>query len=135
VIPEYAEVYPDCIEVLTALKEKGHKLAICSNGTREYIQAILKKFNMENLFSCVYSKHTGVSKSRGATKTVEALGTHRPTIFVGDREADIRAAKNNSLLSVGILHGFGLEEELKEADYIVKDLKEFYLTVEGLCNG
>lgn len=135
VISQSAELYPGCIEVLSALKAYGHRLAICSNGTREYIQAILRKFNLESLFDVVTSKHQGVSKSRGAKKTVEALGAQRPSIFVGDREADVLAAKSNEMLSVGILHGFGLEQELKEADYIVKDLKELYSVVEDLCNG
>lgn len=135
VIPQNAELYPSCIEVLSALKANGHRLAICSNGTQEYIEAILKKFGIEGLFSVVYSKRQGVSKSRGAKKTVEALGAQRPCVFVGDREADIQAAKSNQMLSVGILHGFGREEELKEADYIVKDLNEFYSVMEELCHG
>ncbi len=135
VIPHSAELYPYCIEILTALKADGHRLAICSNGTQEYIQAILKKFSIESLFDTVTSKRHGVSKSRGAKITVEALGAHRPSIFVGDREADIRAAKSNQMLSVGILHGFGIEKELADADFIVKDLNEFYSVMEGLGNG
>ena len=134
-IPQSAELYPYCAEVLSVLQANGHRLGICSNGTREYIQAILKKFDLESLFEVVYSKHPGVSKSRGAKRTVEALGTQRLSIFVGDREADVLAAKSNQMLSVGILHGFGTVEELKDADYIVKDLKEFYSVVEELCNG
>ncbi len=135
VIPHSAELYPCCAEVLSALKADGHRLAICSNGTREYIEAILKKFNIESLFDIVTSKRHGVSKSRAAKITMEVLGAQRPSIFVGDREADIRAAKSNHMLSVGVLHGFGLEKELANADFIVKDLNEFYSVMEVIGNG
>ena len=66
---------------------------------------------------------------------MEVLGTQRPSIFVGDREADILAARSNHMRSVGILHGFGREDELADADCIVKDLNEFYSVMEGIGNG
>jgi phosphoglycolate phosphatase len=135
VIPLGAEMYSDCADVLLALKAKGHRLGICSNETQDYIKAILKKFGLESIFDAVYSKRQGGSKNQGAKITVEAMGMQRPSIFVGDRKADVLAAKSNQMLSVGILHRFGSEEELKESDYVVKDLNEFYSVVEELCNG
>ena len=43
------------------------------------------------------------------------------SIMIGDREHDILGAKENGLKSIGVLYGYGSEEELKKsgADCIV----------------
>ena len=47
-------------------------------------------------------------------------------VMVGDREHDVLGARKNGLDSIGVLFGYGNEEELKEAgaDWIAKDMTE-----------
>ena len=45
--------------------------------------------------------------------------------MIGDREHDMYGAKVNGLSSIGVLYGYGDEEELREAGatWIVKDAR------------
>ena len=56
-------------------------------------------------------------------------------IMIGDRKHDIEGAKLCGLESVGVLYGYGSEEELSKAgaDHIIKDVKllEEYLRKQG----
>ena len=55
--------------------------------------------------------------------------------MIGDRKHDIEGAKLCGLESVGVLYGYGSEEELSKAgaDHIIKDVKllEEYLRKQG----
>lgn len=52
--------------------------------------------------------------------------------MVGDRKHDILGAIENNLPSIGVLFGYGSEEELSGAgaNYIAKDVKELALILE-----
>ena len=45
-------------------------------------------------------------------------------VIVGDRRQDIEAGEKNNLITIGCRYGFGDWEELKEADYIIDDIRE-----------
>ena len=134
-IPEYAKLYPHCIELLKKLYNLDCQLAICSNGTNEYINAILNKFCIRGLFKAIWHKKYGFSKKRALAKVAGILGTTNNIIVVGDRGEDINAARKNKMLSIGVLHGFGDKEELKFADYLAKDLKDVYGKIGGIVYG
>ena len=54
--------------------------------------------------------------------------TARKGIMIGDREHDVFGAKENGLPSIGVLYGYGSEDELKAAgaDYIAKTVEDIY---------
>lgn len=47
-------------------------------------------------------------------------------LMIGDRKYDIQGAKKFKIDSVGVLYGFGSEQEIQEAGatYIVKEVKQ-----------
>ena len=45
-------------------------------------------------------------------------------IIIGDRFQDIDAGKKNDIYTIGCSYGFFLEEELDEADLIIKNISE-----------
>lgn len=50
-----SELYPQVKETLAELQREGVKLFVASNGLEEYIQAIVKTFGMDELFTGLYS--------------------------------------------------------------------------------
>ena len=53
--------------------------------------------------------------------------------MVGDREHDVRGARENGLQVIGALYGYGSREELEEAgaDWIAKTVEEIPGYVRG----
>ena len=56
-IPLRAQMYPLAVDMLYKLKKMGHTLAICSNGNKEYLESILKKFDILKLFTIIWHAH------------------------------------------------------------------------------
>lgn len=50
--------------------------------------------------------------------------------MIGDRKYDIEGAKANNIDSIGVLYGYGDEEELANAgaNKIVTDIKDYHLS-------
>ena len=55
------------------------------------------------------------------------------TVMVGDRSYDIIGAKKNHMDSIGVLYGYGNEEELKKvgATYMVENVMELQSQLLG----
>jgi phosphoglycolate phosphatase len=131
-IPRFAKMYPFAIMLLEELSQKGHKLAICSNGNKEYILKLVEHFKLDRFFEAIWYKRYGFSKKRGAEIVFERLRNARKTFFVGDRKEDITVARKNGFLSIGLSHGFGKPEELRGADYLAENLEEVYRIITDL---
>jgi len=131
-IPLHAKMYPFALELLDLLKQEGHSLAICSNGSKEYINAILKKFHIEDKFDVVWHKRYGYSKSRAAKMVNALLPKSSQTFFAGDRREDILTGRKNHFISIGLLHGFGGINEIGDADFIARDLLEVHEIINDI---
>lgn len=98
---------------------------IASNGLRAYLEAIVDYYGLDKWISEVFS----IEDLQSLDKSVlvkAALEKHdiREAVLVGDRISDIKAAKENGLLSIGCHFDFSKEEELVHADFVVNDLLE-----------
>ncbi len=87
------EGVPDVLE-----KFKTKKMVILSNKYKEFIDKILKKFEMDRYFSAIYGKES-FSKSKPhpypLLYTIKKMKvTAKKTIFVGDSLNDILISKN-----------------------------------------
>ena len=111
-----------------------------SIGEEEKIKALIARikatFGLEK-FSVVTSDDVKATKpdTEGLVKALHELGVKpEEAIMVGDLEADITAGKKAGVLTVGISHGFGTEEELRNAgaDKVVGSLAELRALVETL---
>jgi len=131
-IPLYARMYPFALELLDLLKQEGHSLAICSNGSKEYIHAILKKFHIKSKFDIIWHKRYGYSKTRAAKIVSSKLLKNDKTFFVGDRQEDILVGKNNKYISIGITHGFGSIDEVGDADFVANDLHDVHRIINNV---
>jgi len=129
-IEKSALMYPYAIEMLQRLKAAGHSLAICSNGTKDYLLSILRKFNILSMFDIVWHKHDGVSKASALGIVIDRMRKDK-NIFIGDREEDRQAAKANGIAFIGAGYGFG-GDELRGTPYLASELPEILALVDQI---
>ena len=121
-IREYGELYDGVMSCLNALKEKGYILCICSNGNKEYVLGISKKFEFFNIFDDICFSSGGISKIQAVGMLKNKYKVEK-FIMVGDRTSDIEAALHNGGISIGVTYGFGKDEALL-ANYVANNLQE-----------
>ena len=112
------EAYDGIKELLYALKEKGIKIAICSNKP-DNVVCDIAKILFGDMFDAVVGQREGIATKPApdsANAIMKELGV-KPgdALFIGDTNVDINTAKNAHIKSVGVLWGFRDEAELKEA--------------------
>jgi phosphoglycolate phosphatase len=124
-------LYKGVVELLDQLCEKGFKLGICSNGRFEYIDFLLKTFDLEKYFCVVKTYEENSSKTKMINEIKNELKVEE-LIFVGDRIIDFKAASNNGCVSIGMTYGYG-GEEISYADYSAEDVEQLNALIEKIC--
>ena len=133
------EVYPGIPEMLSRLVEAGFTLIAATSKPAVFAKQILEHFGLSDYFSFVGGSELDGTRKRKAEVIAYILETceikPKDAIMIGDRKHDIEGAKLCGLESVGVLYGYGSEEELSKAgaDHIIKDVKllEEYLRKQG----
>jgi phosphoglycolate phosphatase len=110
--------------VLKKLKERGYKLAICTNARKDYFRAIVERFHFKDYFQVMLAAGLFVNKDKiwMVQEIIKKLDSKEFAV-VGDRHHDIEAAKANGGISVGCSYGFGFGE-VEKADYIIEEFNE-----------
>jgi phosphoglycolate phosphatase len=119
---EGGELYPGVIEALRDLRSGVRRLAICSNGPRRYVEAVLSAQGITGLFDAVrYRRPDDENKPQMMRELLSELGFAAPHrgVSVGDRADDIEAAHANGLLAIGAAYGYGADDELRGADRVI----------------
>ena len=118
------ELYPHVETTLTTLKNRGFKLALCTNARVDYFEAIIEFFQLNNYFELMMAagQYPGKNKTWMVGKIVEKLRSKYFAV-VGDRFHDIEAAKNNGGIAVGCEFGFG-KNEVEKADIVISSFDE-----------
>lgn len=134
---EYSEVeksgklYPEVKEILEKFKKRGYTISLCSNGIKEYIEKVLKKFDLFQIFSDIrYPVNKGETKDKMVR---EILEKYKPEMvfMIGDRYHDMMAALKNGIVFIGAMYGFG-KKEIEKADYKVEKFDELEGLIERL---
>ncbi|MEF8836217.1 MAG: HAD family hydrolase [Candidatus Thermoplasmatota archaeon] len=121
-IPMKATLYDEVKEILSTLKERDYKLAICSNGRYDYIEKVLETTSIMKYFSSIKSYSENNSKADRIKGLLSEFAVE-DAIVVGDRYHDIEAAEKAGVKSVGALYGYG-GEEAKKADFVIEEPEE-----------
>lgn len=114
------DVYGGVEEMLTKLKERGKKLVIATSKPEVFTFRILKHFDLEKYFDFIAGATLDISRAKKADVIAYALEKVNPedkakVIMVGDREHDVLGAKANGIDCIGVLYGYGDEEELTKS--------------------
>ncbi|SOC06375.1 phosphoglycolate phosphatase-like HAD superfamily hydrolase [Ureibacillus xyleni] len=126
-------LYPHVKEVFSFLKEQNCSIYIASNGLVDYLNAIVKYYQLDQWVTETFSisQIESLNKSDLVRKIVTKYGITNGAV-VGDRLSDINAAKDNSLMAIGCNFDFAKEDELSKADFVIDDLiqlKEILLKI------
>jgi phosphoglycolate phosphatase len=111
-------VYEGVPEMLQALYESGFTLAVATSKPEAFAKQILERFDLAKYFTVIAgASMDGTDKPTVIRQTLSRLHTEPSSrvLMVGDREHDIFGAKEVGVSSLGVLYGYGSEEELKEA--------------------
>ena len=133
------EVYEGIPEMLAHLTEAGFTLLVATSKPTVFARKVLKHFGMEDYFSFVGGSELDGSRTKKAEVISYILKTcgieAKVAIMIGDRRHDIEGGKACGLESVGVLYGYGTEQELTEAgaDHIIRTVAELedYLRNQG----
>ena len=119
-------VYDDVEDMLTKLYADGKTIVLATSKPEEFALRILEHFGLRKYFSVVAGASMDSSRSKKGDVIAYALSMcenidKNTAVMIGDREHDIIGAKENDLKSIGVLYGYGDENELKTAgaNYIV----------------
>jgi phosphoglycolate phosphatase len=112
-------VYDGVGAAVAALAAQGHALHLCTSKAQPYAQRIVERFGFAEHLAGVYGTDLAGSLDDKSTLvahllTCEGLAAG-DCAMIGDREYDIRAARNNGMAAIGVLWGYGSRAELEEA--------------------
>ena len=127
------EVYPGIVELLTSLKAAGKKMAVATSKPTVYTKIIMAHFELTQYFDEIQGSELDLSlveKEDIIRVVLDKFSEYskESMIMVGDRKHDIIGAKINGIPSIGVLYGYGSQEELIEAGAVqmVQTVEELY---------
>lgn len=125
--------YPGIIELLTKLKEANKKLYVVTSKPTFLATEVVRFHKMDAFFEEVHGCLPNLSNADKTTLVKETLQLcsaeqtdQNSFVMIGDREHDIIGAKNNNIGSIGVLYGYGSQEEITniEPTYMVNSIEE-----------
>ncbi len=113
------EIYEDIPAALAALARAGHRLFVATTKPVVFAERIVRHFALDQHFAGVYGPTLDGRLDDKAELLAHLLRAERLTaaevVMVGDRHADVVAARTNGIRSIGALWGYGSREELLAA--------------------
>lgn len=119
-----AKLYDGTIETLNKLNEYGYKLIFLSNCKSSYMNKHIERFNLDKYFIDFYCSEDFDFISKYEIFRLIKGKYQGEFIVVGDRFVDMELAKKHNLFSIGCGYGYGNNDELKDADYIIDNINE-----------
>lgn len=134
-----ARPYDGIPELLKTLKGKGFRLGVATSKCRRLACEILKHFELLDFFDTVAGAPDDFrvewAKKDSILSAMKALpGADKSnTVIIGDRKFDAEGAKTAGIDSIGVLFGFGKEDEIKACGFTkiaadVEQLKKLLLS-------
>ena len=119
-------------KILSYLKNKKIKMAVCSSTPRINVLSILNKVNIFHYFDEIITGDdvkVGKPNPKAYLLAVKKLGLKNDECFlIGDSVHDIQAGINGNIKSIAVCTGFHSKEELlgKNPDLIINNLIELF---------
>lgn len=117
-------VYPGIEELLKTLKAQGKKICLATSKPEVYAKQILEHFKLDGYFDFISGSLLNGDRTdkaeviTWAIQSLEEMGVtcnRDDMVMIGDREHDVIGGHKNDMAVIGVLFGYGSEEELKAA--------------------
>lgn len=122
-------LYDGVEDMLKTLKAQGKTIGLATAKLVDQAEAILKHFGMDKYFDFAGGATEAISGKTAVIKHVLDnldIKDKSTVIMIGDRNHDIWGAAENGIDAVGVLYGYGTQEELAACNpkYIVNTVEE-----------
>lgn len=125
------EMYPGIDEVLESIKEGGGRVILATAKPEEFAEPILEHFGLLRYFDFIAgntldeARPEKIQVLRHILANYPDIGANN-AVMVGDRCYDALAAKRIGIPAIGVLFGYGSEQELTEAgaDMLAKTVQD-----------
>lgn len=128
--------------ILQELKDEKKRLFVATSKPTIFAKQVLEHFNLSHFFEEIVGSNLDGTRIKKDEIIEYILHTNselqrEEIVMIGDRKHDMIGANCNDVDSIGVLYGYGSEEELKEAGatHIVKhveELRSFYTKDQSL---
>lgn len=113
-------LYEGIPELLKSLKSAGRTVLLATSKPTVFAAQILEHFGIADCFAGVYGSELDGSRTHKADVIAYALQKSgiddvSHAVMVGDRFHDVVGAKQNGISTIGVLYGYGSQEELENA--------------------
>ena len=113
-------LYDGVLETLIDLNKKGYNMVICTNKPFRFIEPILNKLAIKDLFKGWIGEDSLSQKKPNAAPLLHLVSemntTIEKSIMVGDSKNDILAAQNAEMESIGVSYGYNYNENISDYD-------------------
>ena len=130
-------IYPDVLEVVTDLKEKGYNLGILTSKFKVAAWPSFTHYGLENIFDA-FTALDDVEYPKPHANAVETalknFPNHQKAIMIGDNQGDVLAGKNAGIYSAGVAWCLKGPKHLEEVnpDFMLKDMKDIYRVIQEI---
>lgn len=121
------KVYDGVEKMLQELKSCGKEIILATSKPTVYAKQILEHFHLDMYFTVVAGSELNGRRVKKGEVIAYAMqqakiADQSDVVMVGDREHDIIGAKENGIDSIGVLYGYGNQEEFDRngADYVAE---------------
>ncbi len=129
-------VYPGIEDVLKSFKKAGKTVCLATAKPLDFAKIILEHAGLLSYFDVVNGASFDASKRTKSAVIKDTIDKNHfkkeKILMIGDRENDVSGALKNKIDVLGVLYGYGDEEELKSAGCkniakTVKDIEKIVL--------
>ena len=123
-----SQLYPQVRETLTALRQRGVKLAVVTNKEGRYTATVLNVHQLMPLFDAVVSGDTLPAKKPDPAGVLDCLGrfgvTRDRALFVGDSSIDVATARHAGVAVWALPYGYNMGQPIQASapDRVIADL-------------
>ncbi|OTY14213.1 phosphoglycolate phosphatase [Bacillus mycoides] len=126
-------VYEGIPNLLKQLKDTGNRLFIATSKPTIFARQVIEHFQLTNYFEDIIGSNLNGTRIKKEEIIAHILQQNEglnkeEVVMIGDRKHDIIGANHNGIASIGVLYGYGSENELIEvsATHIAKDMEELH---------
>lgn len=110
--------YDGIMEMLSGLRDRGVRLAVCTNKHISAAEQLIRKYFPFDIFDAFDGDRFGIPRKPNPAHVrfvMEKMGVApEETIYLGDSGVDMQTAINAGIFPIGVLWGFREKEELLE---------------------